>query len=107
MKTTAALSVAVALLILSAAASPQAGHPPVQPSLNGGHQLRLTDREMPPTRRIDPVRLQQEALALSTAASSIPSDIESVRKGMLPKDVLQKLKHIEKLSKHLRNELKQ
>jgi len=26
-------------------------------------------------------------------------------KGMLPKDVIEKLKHIEKLSKHLRGEL--
>ena len=35
----------------------------------------------------------------------LTSDVESVRKGMLPKDVLQKLKQIEKLSKRLRSEL--
>jgi hypothetical protein len=31
--------------------------------------------------------------------------VESFRKGMLPQDVLQKLKQIEKLSKRLRSEL--
>lgn len=38
-------------------------------------------------------------------AQTIPIDIASVRQGMLPKDVIEKLKQIEKLSKHLRSEL--
>jgi hypothetical protein len=92
--------------LLGAAASPQTGHPPLSPSLNDAHELRVTDREIAPLpKRIDSVRLQQDALALANAANSIPSDIESVRKGMLPKDVLRKLKQIEKLSKQLRSEL--
>jgi hypothetical protein len=32
-------------------------------------------------------------------------DVQSIEKGMFPKDVVQKLKQIEKLSKHLRGEL--
>ena len=91
---------------LCTAAHAQIGHPPVSPTMNGSHELRITDRDMPtPVRQIDPVRLQKDALALATAAGSIPADIESVRKGMLPKEIILKLKQIEKLSKQLRNEL--
>jgi hypothetical protein len=55
--------------------------------------------------RIDLLEIQREATELAKTAQSIPLDVESVRKGMLPKDVLQKLKQIEKISKHLRSEL--
>jgi hypothetical protein len=98
--------VVLSSLILSTTATPQAGRTPGGPPLNGSHELRISDREMPPFQgRVDPASLQQEANDLATAARSIPADIESVRNGMLPKDVLQKLKQIEKLSKQLRNEL--
>lgn len=50
-------------------------------------------------------QLQREADDLARTAQTIPSDVASVRKGMLPKDVIEKLKQIEKLSKHLRTEL--
>jgi hypothetical protein len=53
----------------------------------------------------DLIQLQKEADDLARTAQSIPADLESVRKGMLPKDVIQKLKQIEKLSKRLRSEL--
>jgi len=53
----------------------------------------------------DLLQLQKEADDLARTAQSIPADLESVRKGMLPKDVIQKLKAIEKLSKRLRSEL--
>jgi len=58
-----------------------------------------------PTRHLDLDQLQREADDLARAAQTIPSDVASVRKGMLPKDVIEKLKQIEKLSKHLRTEL--
>jgi hypothetical protein len=53
----------------------------------------------------DLMKLQEEADALSRLAQSIPPDVQSVSRGMFPKDVVQKLKQIEKLSKHLRGEL--
>jgi hypothetical protein len=56
-------------------------------------------------KHVDLVLLQQEADELARTAQTIPSDLASVRKGMLPKDVLLKLKQIEKLSKHMRTEL--
>ncbi len=101
-----AFAIALASFIFCTAAHAQIGHPPVSPTMNGSHELHITDRDMPtPVRQIDPVRLQKDALALATAAGSIPADIESVRKGMLPKEIILKLKQIEKLSKQLRNEL--
>jgi hypothetical protein len=49
--------------------------------------------------------MQRDADDLARTAQSIPTDVASVRKGMLPKDIIQKLKQIEKLSKHLRTQL--
>jgi hypothetical protein len=101
-----AFGIAIAFLILGPAALSQIGHPPSNPTLNGSHELHVTDREMPTIpKQIDLVRLHDDARALATAAGSIPADVESVSKGMLPRDILEKLKQIEKLSKRLRNEL--
>ena len=56
-------------------------------------------------RHIDPVKLQRDADDLARAAQTIPLDVANVRRGTLPKDTIQKLKEIEKLSKRLRSEL--
>jgi hypothetical protein len=69
----------------------QAAHPDVPPQI-----------EAP---RFDPAKLQTEAAELSDLARSIPEDIEAVTKGVLPKDTLEKLKRIEKITKHLRGEI--
>jgi hypothetical protein len=58
-----------------------------------------------PTRRVDLAEAEKEAQVLARTAQTIPADIASIRKGMLPKDVIEKLKQIEKLSRHLRTEL--
>jgi hypothetical protein len=58
-----------------------------------------------PTRRVDMAQAEKEAQDLARTAQTIPADVASIRKGMLPKDVIEKLKQIEKLSKHLRTEL--
>lgn len=58
-----------------------------------------------PSRHIDLEQVQREADDLARTAQTIPSDVARVRKGMMPKDVIEKLKQIEKLSKRLRNEL--
>ena len=54
---------------------------------------------------IDPVSLERDARELAELSASIPADLERVNRGLLPKDVLEKLKRVEKLSKHLRSEL--
>lgn len=91
------------LCLLAATAAAQTGHFPTPPEpLDTSAQEKT-----PPTlsRRVDLTQLQKEADALARTAQTIPSDVANVRKGMLPKDVIEKLKQIEKLSKHLRSEL--
>ena len=55
--------------------------------------------------RIDPDRLQHEAKELLELSQSLQPDMQHVKQGLLPKDTVQKLKRIENLSKHLRDEL--
>lgn len=89
--------------LITAISAAQTGHfPTPPPPLDNS-----TQEKAPPTdsRRIDLTQLQREADILARTAQTIPSDVASVRKGMLPKDVIEKLKQIEKLSKHLRSEL--
>jgi hypothetical protein len=58
-----------------------------------------------PRPRIDPIELQREARQVLELSQSIQSDFESVNRGLLPKDIIEKLKRIEKLSKHLRSQI--
>jgi hypothetical protein len=57
-------------------------------------------------RRLDAVTMEREARELAALASSIPVDVEQVKKGLLPSDAVDKLKRIEKLSKQLRAQLR-
>lgn len=80
------------------------GLPPPPPPLDRDHG-RMAPDEPKLQRRIDPVKLEREADDLARTAQTIPSDVANIRRGTLPKDTLQKLKEIEKLSKRLRSEL--
>jgi len=53
----------------------------------------------------DPSAVRGEADQLANLAASIPSDIQNANKGLMSKDLILKLKQIEKLSRHLRGEL--
>ena len=68
-------------------------------------QAQKSEHPQSPTHRVDFVQVQKEADDLARTAQTIPADVASIRKGMLPKDVIEKLKQIEKLSKRLRVEL--
>jgi hypothetical protein len=57
--------------------------------------------------RTDPLELQREAKELLELTQSLQPDMQSVNHGILPKDTIDKLKQIEKLSKRLRGELRQ
>jgi hypothetical protein len=46
-----------------------------------------------------------DAQELAELSASIPADVKLVNRGLLPKDLVEKLKRVEKLSKHLRSEL--
>ncbi len=79
------------------------GVPPPPQSMDPDHK---TAPEQPkPQRQVDPEKLQREADELARTAQTIPADVANIRRGRLPKDTLQKLKEIEKLSKRLRSEL--
>ncbi|HXM65664.1 MAG TPA: hypothetical protein VN911_02955 [Candidatus Acidoferrum sp.] len=68
-----------------------------------------TDKNVPPPNvqhsATDVAKIEHDAEELSQLAQSIPHDIETVEKGMFPKDMIQKLNRIEKLSKRLRGQL--
>lgn len=50
-------------------------------------------------------QLRRTAEELAALTRSIPADIDAANKGLLPKDVVEKLNRIEKLSKQLRKNL--
>lgn len=54
---------------------------------------------------VDTQALAREADELATLAASVRPDIHNLSRGILAKDLAQKLKQIEKLSKHLRSEV--
>ena len=80
------------------------GIPPPPPPLDPDHGNTAPDGPKM-QRRVDPMKLQRDADDLAREAQTIPSDIANIRRGTLPKDTIQKLKEIEKLSKRLRSEL--
>jgi len=54
---------------------------------------------------LDPAKLRRDADELASLAASVPSAVDQTTHGVLPTDLLEKLKRIEKLSKRLRSEL--
>lgn len=103
------LSVALVLLTFVVLASPQAVRPHMPtppPPLDSSATNQAHDpASAHPSARIDLEQVQQEADDLARTAQAIQLDVASVRKGMLPKDMIDRLKHVEKLSKHLRGQL--
>ena len=55
--------------------------------------------------RASNLQLQKDAKELADLCASIPADMDGVKQGLLPKDVVEKLKRVEKLSKKVRQEL--
>jgi hypothetical protein len=97
--------VLLSLFLIPAASSGQhVGFPDQPPPMNS--QVPTTSN--PPTtttRQVDFAELQKEADDLARTAQMIPDDMNALRKGTLPKDFIEKLKHIEKLSKRLRSQV--
>jgi hypothetical protein len=58
-----------------------------------------------PRPHVDQLELQREANQVLELSKSIQSDFEAVTRGLLPKDTIEKVKKIEKLSKHLRTQI--
>jgi hypothetical protein len=56
-------------------------------------------------RRAADVLLQKDAKELAELCSALPNEMSSVKQGLLPKDILDNLKRVEKLSKRVREQL--
>ena len=77
--------------------------------MQAGKAERDFEKTVPPPNHQQPSldfeRVKSDADELLILCQSIHSGVDSVGKGMLPKDLIDKLKQMEKLSKRLRNEL--
>ena len=51
------------------------------------------------------VQMQRNAKELADLARSVPPDIDGIAKGLLAKDLVNRLKKIEKLAKELRSQV--
>jgi len=69
------------------------------------HQLVLEPPLPPQTQKLDPAKLREEADQLAKLAQSVPADMSQIGQGKMPKDAIDRLKRIEKISKQLRGEL--
>src|SRR5215831_15274883 len=54
---------------------------------------------------VNEVQLQKDSKALGELCASISAEMNAIQNGALPKDVVEKLKIVEKLSKRVREEL--
>jgi len=55
--------------------------------------------------RANPAQLEQEIQELTSLAQNLTQDIDSVNRGLLPKDTVSKLKRVEALAKRMRREI--
>jgi len=102
------LAVAAFLLFASSMVpqTPGRGFPTPPPSLDQEKQAQAPGQHPSSgARHGDLEQAQREADELARVAQTVPADVTKVREGMLPKDAIEKLKQIERLSKHLRAQL--
>ena len=94
------------IVLLCLPVNPQARNNWPHPPQSASQVPAVTKPKVSPLRAgTDPVELQREAKELLELSQSLQPDMESVNHGILPKDTIEKLKRIEKLSKRLRIEL--
>jgi hypothetical protein len=99
-------------VILSCAAPLSAQSRPVAPGIRQADQAEAqSQKDIPPAMNsritIDPAKLRRDADELATLAQSVPTEVDQTTKGVLPKDLNDKLKRIEKLAKQLRSRISQ
>jgi len=99
------LSIALLLCASSTGALQRHSNMPVPPETMDPDSAKTAPQGATLPRHIDLLELQREADDLARTAQTIPTDVANVRRGTLPKDTIEKLRQIEKLSKRLRSEL--
>jgi hypothetical protein len=101
-----ALSVCLAVILCVAAMESQRSLPETPGKLEiAKYPLVLEAPIGPQAQKLDPAKLHDEAAELARLAQSLPLDVDQATQGKLAKDLPDKLKRIEKLSKKLRGEL--
>ena len=56
-------------------------------------------------RMVDVIQLKNEAKELTNLSNALPAQMEQIGNGRLPKELIDTLKKIEKLAKHIRGEV--
>ena len=94
------------IVLLCALVNPQARNNWPHPPQSASQVPAVAKPKVSPAHAgTDPLELQREAKELLELSQSLQPDIEHVSQGLLPKDTVEKLKRIEKLSKRLRTGL--
>ncbi len=82
------------------------------PGIHKAQEVRKPADDLPPVfepglakRHLDVARLKREAEELAKLAQGIPTEVDELKSGRLSRDLNERLKAIEKLSKQLRREL--
>lgn len=107
-KTSVILAAAVGAVLLGGVGSlaqhrfPRYPVPP-QPRATVPDEHQPEQKPSPP--KMNLTEMERESKELSQLAATIPGDVDLLKKGLLPKDVVVKLKRIEKLSKQLRGQV--
>jgi hypothetical protein len=96
------------ILLLSSAAMAQGR--PIPPGIRQADQaVAQGEKDVPPPTNqrtsVDAAKLRRDADELATLAQSVPPAVDQTTKGMLPKDLAERLKKIEKLAKQLRSQI--
>lgn len=89
------------LLLCCCLASAQRGHHDPTPQ----DRDASPDRQLAPWPAVDRAQLKKDADELAQLASTVPEDVSKAINGVLDKNLQDRLKKIEKLSKRLRSEL--
>jgi len=104
------LALLLAISFITYPAWSQSHSTPIPRGVRDGEQADAqAQRNIPPpsqqTPHVDPAKLQQDANELANLAASVPAAIDQANKGLVSKDLSEKLNRIEKLAKHLRGQL--
>jgi hypothetical protein len=89
------------LLVCSCGVAAQRGHRDPTPQDRNANP----DRQLAPGPAVDRAQLKKDADELAQLASTVPEDVAKAINGVLDKNLQDRLKKIEKLSKRLRSEL--
>src|ERR1700722_20036851 len=77
-----------------------------RPSDNAISDDRIgSSARQPAVQRVNPAQIKNDADELAKLAATVPTDVARANSGILAKDLKDRLKRIEKLSKKLRGEL--